>query len=435
MGKIKIQRHIAIIKSLIIISLAALAIYQTSQLWFVNLTNRNFFPYLEARFPPSVPDGRSAWAQPFRIIYGAGDGVFSIRYSGIENSYSWEFGANALDAILNDGSFVRVSNVAAPAERFRLLSSPVLIYEYFFPMQAETFALSMGRRNAATLTNHNVESFTSIAIQPPTEFDTFLRVFFMDDTRAWEFTLSPGARRNPAENFAFEVPNISPTEKHFVAINNGFAPRAPHGFFYRAIEAHNPFLTLYDQLIFDSIRPQVTVFFSNPAAINQTTGTDGILTFTTHNTMVRYLPFDVLEYTSHRPIGRTAPGNLLSDFSAALAFIEADPNVVNEIFLMNYEPSGRVHTFHFGYVINNFPLQAENEWATGPNCRNPLPAPIEVVVDHGRVVRYRRLAVNFQSGELTRFDAERLNIEEPFTLGFPITRNPISHLETFVTGD
>ena len=421
----KLQSTIAIGKSICIIALAVLAIYQVSQLWFVNLTNRNFFLYLEARFPPAVPDGQRAWAQPYRIIYGAGNSVFNIRYSRIANSYAWAYGENALDAILRNGSFVGSSAI----DNARLQSRPVLIYEYAFPMNAETFAMALGRRNGAALTSQGITSFYSIAIQPPTATDSLLRVFFMDATSAWEFTLTPGTRRHPVEDFEFPMPHISTTEKHFVAVGNSFAPRAPDGFLYWPLEARNPHLTVYGGLHMSSIRPQIEVFFNNPATINQFVGVDDIYTFTSHNAMVRYLPHDVLEYTSHRTIGRAASDNLLSDFSAALAFIYDDQNVINETFLMGYDDSGREHVFWFGYVSDNFPLFLTEAWSTGPNCREPLVAPIEVVVDHGRVIRYRRLAFNFRQGSMSWFNPEVL--DEPFILGFPISREGVIELEIF----
>ena len=426
-----VQRVIAIGKSICIVALAVLAIYQISQLWFVNLTNRNFFLYLEARFPPAVPAGESAWAQPFRIIYGAGDGRFNIRYNGIANSNAWGFGENALDAILRNGNFVGSSAI----NHYRLQERPVLIYEYHFNMNADTFAMAMGRRNGAALTSHGITTFNAIAVQPPTTTDSLLRVFFMDDTYAWEFTLSPGTRRHPAEDFVFSMPHISHTEKHFIAVGNSFAPYAPDGFLYWLARAYNPHLSVYGHLYMSTIRPQIEVFFSSPATINPIIGVGEIYTFTSHNTMVRYLPFDVLEYTSSRSIGRTAPGNLLSDFSAARAFIAHDHNVENEIFLIDYDPSGTAHIFWFGYVIDNFPMFLSEPWHTEPDCRDPLIAPIEIVVDHGRVVRYRRLAYNFVQGELLWFDPERLNIGEPFILGFPISREPVIELEIFQRGE
>ncbi|MCL1877392.1 MAG: hypothetical protein FWF80_00895, partial [Defluviitaleaceae bacterium] len=71
-------------KSFIIIGLAALAVYQVSRLWLVELMDGNFFFYLQARFPQAVPDGQSSFTRPYRIVSGGGsERLFGIRYSGI----------------------------------------------------------------------------------------------------------------------------------------------------------------------------------------------------------------------------------------------------------------------------------------------------------------------------------------------------------------
>jgi len=162
----------------------------------------------------------------------------------------------------------------------------------------------------------------------------------------------------------------------------------------------------------------VEAFFDNPAAVIPGTGVDGIYTFSTQNTMVRYLENSVLEYTSYRTIGRTASENFMADFSAALDFVNNDPNVINEFRLRNYEPRGRTHVFWFDYVIDNRPIVLTEEWYTGARCNEPLLAPIEVIVDRGRVVRCRRIAYTFSAGGLVWKDLQ--NTDKPYTLGFPL---------------
>jgi len=101
----KAGKIIPTIKSILIIALAILAIYQVGQLWLVNLTNRNFVLYLQSMFAPSAPDGHRAFAQPYRIISGDGNGIFEIKYSGIAESEEWIFGEEKINEILRNGEF------------------------------------------------------------------------------------------------------------------------------------------------------------------------------------------------------------------------------------------------------------------------------------------------------------------------------------------
>jgi hypothetical protein len=126
---------------------------------------------------------------------------------------------------------------------------------------------------------------------------------------------------------------------------------------------------------------------------------------------------------------------LLTDFSAALAFVKDDPLMNNEIFLRNYEErDGREHVFWFGFVIENWPLILTQEWFTGENCTSPLLAPIEVTVENGRVIRYRRIAYSFHSGSLTWKSSNFFPADEFFALGFPLNVNEEVELHVFTEG-
>jgi len=423
------ERVISLTKTACILALAAFAAYQVSQLWLVSFTNHNFFLYLQARFPPAAPDGQSVWARPFRVISSTGDGYFTIRYSEIAESDAWFFGESALAAILSGGSFVGQRDM----DLEHITEKPVYIYEYAFPMQADSFSRALGKRNGATLISAGISEFWSVAVVPPTEAEPVLRAFFIYGDDMWEFYLVLGGRRFPLE---YHLTEIAPTRTdglYFVKAGDGFAPRSNRTFTYRAVRVENPYQNAAGLLHFSSIRPRIENLFDSPATINNALSSDFIYTFSNFNTMVRYLPFNVIEYISYRTTARSAPADLMTDFSAALAFVNDDIYVQNETFFAGYETRDREHVFWFGYTVGGFPMVMQ-PWATRPDCRDPLPAPIEVVVDNGRVVRYRRLAYIFTPGDVTWIDLSSFDIDEPFSLGFPIDSGPDISLHVF-TGE
>jgi len=409
----------ATVKSIIILALAALAVYQVSRLWLVELMDGNFFFYLQARFPQAVPDGQSAFTRPYRIVSGDGE-IFEIRYSGIGGSEEWIFGENAIRAVLRDGNSVFRPDFGQPDYSY-VLARPVLIYEYAFDMCAETFARALGLRNADVLTSGSLasgsfETFRAIAITPPDAENADLHMWVIaSDGRIGQFMA-----RN-ASAFQFAIPPVNPDGLHFIATTDGFLPQIPPGgFVYNRITAENPFRDPRGLITLSYSRSQVEPFFDNPAAI--VPSARDAYTFTTRNTMVRYLENAVLEYTSFRTVGHAAQGSFMGNFSAALAFISSDPHVTNEIFLRNHEQRGRGHIFFFDYVIDNWPLVLTEEWATGQICTDPLFSPIEVTVEYGRVTRYRRLAYIFDTAEPARKNPDIP--DEFFSLGFPISGDP-----------
>jgi len=126
---------------------------------------------------------------------------------------------------------------------------------------------------------------------------------------------------------------------------------------------------------------------------------NNIITISTQNTVVRFFPGHghVLDYTCFRSIRREGAPDFLTDFSAALAFVHADPNVTNDFYLAGYEAAGRRHIFWFNFFIQydeyTVPITIPRTgW--GPE-ENPLHFPIEIIVEHGHVTRYRKVAYTF----------------------------------------
>jgi hypothetical protein len=352
------------LKSLAIIILIALALYQTGRLWFVNITNRSFFIYVTAFFNSAVPDGDEKFTRPMRVIFGNGDGRFDMRYG--ENLPEAD---NAIREILRRGVFSGSADVASAF--FVASHGPMVIYEYAFPMQADIFALAFSQSSAARLTDRGVYSFNSVAVLPSS-------VVFFGDERAWTFSLQSGDFVLPE----FYINN----DLYFTASFRGdFFPQTQTGWLHRPIAMSNPYANRSGELRLDSVNAQVSHFFDNPAMRNPRM-LDNVITISTINTVVRYLPGNVLEFNCFRSVRRGTPTGFKGDFSAALDFINRDVNVINDFYLAGYEARGRTHVFWFNYVIDGFPLLA-------------LEHPIEVEVDRGRVSRYRKTAFTYHLNE------------------------------------
>ena len=416
-NKIKDQ-YLPIAKSVLIIALAALSVFLTTRLWLVNIPNHNFMPYVRARFASSVPDEASDLMRPFRIVQGSGDGYFTMLYSGIDGSAQWQYGESVIANVLENGTFRGQAEIDLP----HIFDAPVLIYQYAFNMDSAVFAPAFGQRTSAMLMDNGISHFNAIAVHPPVDERDGLTVFFIGEAYMWEFSVFPTARAT----FAFYIPSAREEVHHLVATGNGlqFASRLTNHLQHNSVLVTNPYLDHAGQLNLSHIRGQVSHFFANPATINQGVSAGGVYTFNNLSTVVRYLPWDVIEYTSFRTIGRSSPTNLVTDFSAAFAFIDNDPNVRNDFFLAKYEVRSRgERVFWFDYTINNFPLMLTQNWYTGPDCETPLTHPIEVTVDNGRVVRYRRIVHNFVP------DPGMLSLAFVFNvgngeLGFPILPRP-----------
>ena len=385
-----ILRFLPWVKSLAILGLAALSVFLTIQLWLVNIPNQSFFPYVEARFTTAAPDGASAFVRPFRIISGVGDGYFDIMYSYIEYSDFWENGKSAITAILQSGTFIGRTET----DISDMLAMPVLIYEYAFNMTPLAFTQAFGQRSGI-FADAEMPYFRAIAIAPHQNRDEPLSIFFINNDYTWQFSLA--STRTVSHLFdGIEILPPSNPYRRFVQTENPlvFLPHFHENFSYHPLIVTNPYENHSGVLQMAFIHRQVEHFFANPATMNHEV-VNGIYTFRNLNTVVRYLPGDVVEYTSFSTIGRTSSG-FIEDFSAAIAFIESDPNISNAFFLAGYDMRGRENVFWFNYVVNDFPLMLAAYWYTNPDCTNPLRYQIEVSVDNGRIVRYRKIPFTFE---------------------------------------
>ena len=383
LDKIKHQ-YIPIVKSLIIIGLAALSVFLTARLWLVHIPNHNFVPYVRARFASTVPDEASDLVRPFRIVQGSGDGYFSVLYRDIQSSDQWYYGEQIIADVLQNGNFIGQTET----DMMRILDAPIIIYQYAFNMRATVFAEAFGPRMSAVLVGSGIPQFDAVAIHVSDEGDNTLNIFFIGETYTWEFALLNSV-------FELDIPSASENVHHLVFVDYRFVSRLTRHFTHSPVSFTNPYRDHAGQLNLSHIRGQISHFFANPATINQGVSAGGVYTFSNLSTVVRYMPWDVIEYTSFRTISRSSPTSFVTDFSAAFAFVSSDPNIRNDFFLAGYEDLGRERVFWFGYTVGNFPIRLTEYWHTGPECANPLIHPIEVTVDNGRVIRYRKIVYNF----------------------------------------
>ena len=382
--------NISMLKSILIVVLAALTIYQTGVLWLVNITNRtflfNYFPFLHQE---AIPEGADRLVTPWRIIMADYDGSFKVKYNDLAEAR--RYGDKVISHLFQGGAFVSSRPLDHELDVFlsfyHYQTNPIYIYEYAFPMDAEWFTQGFGQRGNI-LTARGMGRFRQVVIVPPSYGKADARVFFLcEDAYVHEFTVTP----QTSDGFYTQVP------EDFAGFNyiwdNGQFIR--HGdFFFYGVRVTNPYADAHGSFLMDFIENQVASFFNNPAAIE--TFEDGnVWIFRGVTTVVRYYATHVLEYISYRAIDRNVPSSFINDFAAAVRFLDRDHLVINDTYLAGFREDRGRNIFYFNYVINNTPLIMPQNWPLGSYLEHP----IVITVDHGTVVNYRKLAFNFETNE------------------------------------
>jgi len=407
------------VKSICIILLAFLTIYQTGFLWFVNITNHNFllnfFPFMHQ---VTVPDGVDRLVVPWRIIRSHGSGRFSAQYNNLSGE---RYGNIVLSHLLQNGRFVGTHPMSGLSN---FLSYPAYIYEYAFPMEADWFTQGFNQRSTL-LTARVTAPFRKVIIRPPVAGDSEAAVLFLcENGYIHEFAILP------PEGFSYSITEESSVPYYifedFQFIRHGLVP------FY-GVQVSNPY-TDDGSLLLDFVMGRVSGFFSNPAAILHSVGSDGdVWVYRDVNTVVRYYATNVLEYISYRAIDRSVASSFLNDYAAAVLFVERDTLVINDFYLADFREENGMHVFYFSYVVGDMPLIMAEGWS------DQLSHPIIVTVDHGTVVRYRKIAFNFYIDERMPFSVNAefrgaSHAAANVILGYKISAQDINSLHWFLDG-
>ncbi|MCL1987379.1 MAG: hypothetical protein FWG64_05345 [Firmicutes bacterium] len=369
------------IKTILILILAGLTIYQTGILWFVNITGFGFLAsYLPFLRQISVPYGVEYLIVPNRIITAHENGTFTAQYSNITESAEWQYSNRIITHLMQNGIFEDVQ----PTDYNTLFAEnlPFYVYDYAFPMLADWFSMAFFPND--TILNIP-ESFNRVIIYPPLNGETAATVIFLSvDGFSYKFSVAPN--EEDSANFDHEIISY---RSNFVNYNfaNGVFSRID-GFY--GVEISHPYA---DNIGFSlsGVQDRISVFFRNPAAI-RTIVRDGTWVYRDINTVVLYHDTNILEYINYRAIDRSNPATFLESYSAAIQFVLQDNLITNEVTLSLFTQEDEIFTFYFDFVVDNTPIILPNNWPTA----DPLQHAVIVTVDHGTVVRYRKLAINFQ---------------------------------------
>jgi len=416
------------IKNVLIILLAILAVYQTGVLWLANLTNQSFLfhmlPFLNQEL---IAEEANRLVVPRRIILAHPDGRFSVQYSDMEGAR--EYSDKVISHLFHEGSFVNSRPLEYDLDVFlsfyQHTTNPVYIYEYAFPMKAEWFTQGFGQRSNF-LTSRIESDFRRIIIVPPRYGKLDANVFFLcEENYIHEFTVRPP---NPGD-FDTDIPSDF-LGFYYIWAGGQFIRYGE--FFFNGIQVANPYADTHGGFTLHFVQEQISHLFSNPASISQLTDRN-VWIYRDASAVVRYYDANVLEFINYRAIDRNVPTSFVNDFATAIRFLNRDPNVINDTYLADFREEGSRNIFYFNYVVNNTPLIMPQNWPWAGH----LPHPIMVVVDHGTVVNYRKLALNFIINEyvwgIANADFDGSNFEN-VNLGFRIGNRDIEVLHWFADG-
>ena len=390
------------IKSVLIVLLSGLAIYLTSQLWFANISSRNFFYSFFLQTETGDANNEKSFAWPYRLITNYGKNVFSIQYSGMDISKLRESCDGAISSALKEGVYLDTRGL----DYAEVFNGPGYIYEYSFNMPLTVFSSIFGRPGFSD----KLEYINSVVFLPPGADGDETHVWMLDEVNmimsgyAVKSTLLP-VSANPEEFYQEILFESSVLSAYDLSEKNIFIARfMENGYKYPTVSIINPYVE--GELLMGAIEQKVNVFFENPSAKLSFMG-DNVYTYSDAKTVVKYFQNDVLEYSNYQAGG--GDSGILKSFGTALGFIKSDSFIQNEYYLADFAQEDDEYVFYFDFVVNNFPLVLPDEYKSSKIQSGALAIKhaIEIKVKEGNVVNYRKIVYNFMkdaSGKIAKLD-------------------------------
>lgn len=348
-------------KSLILITLIVLCIWQTGKLWLGNLSSLNFFPKLEETVFNQI-EPMSIWLSPgapVTLIYRLGEE--NREYQSVIN----EIG-RSISTYMNKAK----SQGAEPLDWNNILTKKGILYEYPISL---TYTEVIGDDTLNPPANFpKGEEIDYIFIQLTEEKKNIMKWYLIDSKNNVAYPLEVEGQFGNMKNFndllrdesfatkvkyqpTFNVSGIS-NKNIFLPISSKELPLV-----YDILEYYNPLDNYNEGEEFSRFNPYVNHFFLNPLLKKEEKTEDGVYIFSElMRAVVKYYPNGMFEYSNIgvSPIRRR--GSRLSSYNIAKEFLNKSESIPKEakkrLFLSDIIETETGYIFCFDMRIKGIPI-------------------------------------------------------------------------------
>jgi len=380
------------LKSLSIVMLAMVAVFQAGRLWFDLGSGHNFFYALFSRTPELVVS--YVVPQPTRWVVNYGNQSFGILYSTLEEN-AFRDDAFAVVELLLSSEAELISEGSIDWDN--ALRAKSVIFDYNFVVPEYLLQNS----------NSNLMSFDGLIIVPGRSSLERLRVIVLDTQRGVAQTFGVPRIGGVNENLLREIDAkqaaggfvyISSKQNGFdLFLSTEFIPIFEADMFYNPVMVRNSFRNGVREDVID-------IFFDNPAIRWSSTDLHGVYSYGNHDVVVRYYPWGVLEYNDYMAHRATA-STLTMAYNIFLNFVRQDFSMTNDIYLVDFKFEDGVYWFAFDYVVDGLPVSLSDEMRREFGIEHAITGQVA----NNAVIRYTRLTAEFVS-----IEDEFLKIENNF---------------------
>jgi len=384
------------LKTLLLFALIIISCIQTGELWFGNLSSRNFFYNLWAKNTSNIikysAEPISA-LQPARIIINLGfeGGVYNVlNRSSEEFKEAQEEMGDILVRALFEGRFIKEESL----DWRKIFSQKSILYAFTDSIPLSGF----GNENS---TISNIGEFNQLLVIPDKNINQEINCYFINEKSNKVYIVAIKQDQLNIYNLINKISEESTgliynSTKQIMMNqfeNNVFLPAFNEFPSYQLIRMKNS-LKEAGKLNEEKLDKLVNPLFINPSLKRKQKISDGTIFYIEGNVIVKYFPNGVLEYTSQTSSTVSTKTSFLESYKIAKDFLDEHEKAFNNnssletfLYLSEQKETEKGWEFYFDYIINDMPYIFSREIAeeTGMNHA------VKIIVENKKVKQYKRL--------------------------------------------
>lgn len=379
------------IKNLFIVFLCVLAVYQTSGLWFEDISGRNFFyTFFAAQNRTSIHLGEYDFTNPQNIILGFGNKSFNRFFTGKRAKELNDKIDESMKYLAVNGEYVETKYL----DWNELLASKVVICYYAIDMPMSSYMNVMGAKSFQSFSSKQ-KTFDTLAIVPARSTGENLKTYFINtkDNTTAVFSYKKNKTSDNLYASIEEIQKQSNNRSYMSTHQSGFEMFNYNVFLPQIVQNKENTNTnvVYSPIKFsnpyeDNIEKYVDVFFENPVA--KWSGRDvnnGAYMYSDENIVVRYYPSGLIEYANYSVGTNSEDNSLATAFNIAIELIQKDMTIYDNMYLSKMVKTEDTWRFGFDYYINDYPIVLSDELKLQLGIEHML----EVTVKNGIATGYK----------------------------------------------
>ncbi len=401
------------IKDILIIFLCILTMYQTVELWFEDISGRNFFyTYFVAQNRIKLNLEEFDFTTPQNIIVGFGNNNFNKFYINKENKFIDNSIENAIKHIVTNSEYMDITQI----NWNEILASKLVICNYANNIPMDSYIKAMGAKSPQFFSSKQ-KVFDTLVIVPAKSSGENLKAYFIDtfNDKVAVFYYKKNSYSDDLYSNIEEIQKESNNISYVSTYQSGFE-QFKHNIFLPQITDRNvsylPIkLNIPQQVTLQEIEKKyIDNFFENPAAKWSKVDINGEYMYCDENIVMRYYPSGILEYADYSVNNDNIDNSLMTVFNLVNEIMRKDVSIYENIYLETITNENNVWKLGFNYHFDNFPIIFSKEMKEELNMNNI----IEVTVKNNKVISYKHYILNIDYGNYS-----------PLTIDFSTALNNI----------